>query len=39
MFELVKMKVPEKGLKMMKKDLSFVKVVNMYQKLLEFSKL
>lgn len=39
MFELVKMKVPEKGLKLMKKDLSFVKVVNMYQKLLEFSKL
>jgi hypothetical protein len=39
MFELVKMKVPPKSLKSMKKNLSFVKVVNMYQKLLDFTRM
>lgn len=39
MFELVKMKLPPKTLKNMQKDMSFIKVINMYKKLLEYSKM
>ena len=39
MFELVKMKIPLKSLKQMKTNLSFIKVINMYQKLLDYSRM
>lgn len=39
MFELVKLKLPEKNLKKLKPNLSFVKVVNMYHKLMVFNKM
>lgn len=39
MLELVKMKIPPKNLKTMKKNISFVKVVNMYKKLLDFTRM
>ena len=39
MLELIKLKLPEKNLKKMKPNLSFVKVINMYQKLMLFNKM
>ena len=39
MLELVKLKLPEKNLKKMNQNLSFVKVINMYQKLMVFNKM
>ena len=39
MMELVKMKMPPKSLKHLEKNLSFVRVINLYKKLLDYNKM
>ena len=39
MLELIKLKLPEKNLKQLKPNLSFVKVINMYHKLMLFNRM